>query len=282
MKKTSLVLLFALFVSATAFAGETEATTPAEPVESVVLAKKSADFKEKLRKLLGKSDEEPEEKAFPLSLSIDIASRYVFRGLDFGAGPAIQPGMAYSVGEKVNFEIGAWGSYTLGINSFAEIDMYAALSAGPMTFTFTDYGYPVDGVGDGGYFTYGFKKGTSHIYELAASFGGVDKFPVSIMVGQSLGGAIDNTGDGKRNWDNTYVELGYSPFEGIDIFLGMGGGFYLVNSAGKDRKFNVVNVGLSAGTEMKLGKAKLPIGGSLIFNPDQRNVYFVATIGLSN
>lgn len=279
MKKTSLLLLLAICVTTGAFATENEA---APQIESVVLAKKSESFKEKLRKLLGKSDEEPEEKEFPLSVSIDIASRYVFRGLDFGAGPAIQPGMGYSVGNKVTFEISAWGSYTLGINNFAEIDLCASLGVGPMTFTFTDYGFPLDGVGDGGYFTYGFKKGTTHVYELAAEFGGVDKFPISILVAQSLGGAIDNTGDGKRNWDNTYVELGYSPFDGINLFVGMGGGFYLVDSAEKGRKFNVVNVGISGQTAMNLGRAKLPIGASLIFNPDQRNVYFVGTIGLSN
>ena len=41
---------------------------------------------------------EPVEVSSKLSASIDIASRYVWRGTDFGNSPSIQPGIIYTSG----------------------------------------------------------------------------------------------------------------------------------------------------------------------------------------
>jgi hypothetical protein len=262
----------------------TELLAPEEG--SAVVEEKKADFKEKLKKILGVGEDEPVEeveKPFPLKMTVDFVSRYIWRGKDFGAAPNIQPGLSYSVGDKVSFTVGAWGSYTLGKNDYAELDLYSSLTAGPVSFGFTDYGFPLDGSGDGKYFTYSFDKGTTHYYEAFASFNGVDKFPMTLLFAEGVGGAIDNDGDGEKDYDNIYVELGYPVYKGINVFMGMGGGIYLTPVDGKDRNFNVVNVGLKASHTLNLGdKINMPVSGSLIFNPDARNVYFVATIGLSN
>jgi hypothetical protein len=56
-------------------------------------------------------------------------------------------------------------------------------------------------------------------------------------------------------------------------------GYYLAK--GK-QKFNVINVGLTASHDIEVKKLSIPISASVIFNPEARNVWFVAAIGLSN
>mgnify|MGYP001369321447 CR=1 FL=1 len=54
------------------------------------------------------SQDEPVEVSSPLSASVDIASRYVWRGTDFGNSPSIQPGITYTSGALT---LGAWSAW---------------------------------------------------------------------------------------------------------------------------------------------------------------------------
>lgn len=65
-----------------------------------------------------------------ITLSVDVASAYVFRGVTFNDGPVLQPGMEAEIGD---FVIGVWGNIdlddfdgTLEKGQFSEIDVYAA------------------------------------------------------------------------------------------------------------------------------------------------------------
>ena len=59
------------------------------------------------------------------SVGADLVSSYVWRGTQFGSGPAIQPGISYATG---GFEIGAWGSNSFSMNEGFEADLYAGYS----------------------------------------------------------------------------------------------------------------------------------------------------------
>jgi len=304
MKRTSLALSMAL-ASFGLYAGENpvEETTssyvlasadPETTATAEVLpeaAEKKSQLKEKLLHVLGIGEDEPvaeEEKAFPLGMTVDLVSRYIWRGSDYGNSPSIQPGLYYTAGKKdVTFTLGYWGDYAMTAraasavnpNAYMENDFYSTLAYKYLYVMFTDYYTNVSG--EGNYFKYRFPKGASHVYEMTYGYSGTDKFPMTIYVAHNVGGAIDYDGDGEKDLNGVYVDLSYPVYEGISLILGMASGpvYYLVG----DKKFNVVTAGITAGTELNLGKhIKMPVSGSLLLNPDQKTFRFVAKIGLSN
>jgi uncharacterized protein (TIGR02001 family) len=122
-----------------------------------------------------------EKDESPFTIGADLVSRYVFRGLDFGESPAIQPGLSYSY---KGLTVGAWGSYAfvatpLGIEAdlYASYNFHFGLSAG-----ITDYYFPgeqlkigpdsvINPIRNGKYFDYS----NSHFFELnvSQSFGDI-------------------------------------------------------------------------------------------------------------
>jgi len=86
-----------------------------------------------------------EEKESPLSIGADLVSRYVWRGLDYGASPSIQPYMEAAIG---NFAIGAWGAYTTNLPGVQEVDLYLRYTIMDMlTIGVTDYFFPDEVLG---------------------------------------------------------------------------------------------------------------------------------------
>ncbi|MDD3723697.1 MAG: hypothetical protein PHW92_14660 [Lutibacter sp.] len=138
------------------------------------------------------AQEEPKTK---LDVGVDFASRYVWRGLEFSDSPAVQPYAELTTG---NFKLGAWASYETGGQVVGqELDLYASYAFGPVSVGFIDYAFPVDGASDG-YF-----KMQNHVGEATLSFDGVEKFPLTVLLGVNV-----------YNDDNNsiYTELGY-PFK---------------------------------------------------------------------
>lgn len=286
MRKLSLLVLALLLASGFGWAAsggvsaETESATENQASDEVAAATdddEEGKVKAALKKIF-KNEDEPEEgmeeeKAFPLTIGLDLVSRYIWRGIDFGASPAIQPYVEYGLGDKVSWGIGVWGNYSFVGPVSSEFDLYTYLGFGPVTLTFTDYFFPSEVWGGDSYFTY--KKGkTGHVYELMLSLGG-DKAPVYGTAAVNLGGADQDF--------SSYFEIGATVYEGIDIFVSAAYdnyvGWYLAR--GK-QKFMVTQIGLSASHEIKTKKLNIPIGASVIFNPESRNAWFVASIGLSN
>ena len=109
-----------------------------------------------------------EESKPSFDIGVDIASRYVWRGLEFSDSPAIQPYAEYNSG---NFSLGIWASYETGGQVVGqEFDFYASYAIGAVSIGFTDYTFPVDGMSDG-YF-----QMKNHIGEAMLTFEGVEKF----------------------------------------------------------------------------------------------------------
>ncbi len=81
-----------------------------------------------------------------VGVSVDVVSRYLFRGADFGNAPNIQPTISYTIS---GFEIGAWAAYPVvspAEGGEEEIDFYLTYSqdvgSGAMSVGITDYYYP--------------------------------------------------------------------------------------------------------------------------------------------
>ena len=129
-------------------------------------------------------------------LGADVYNRYVWRGTDFGNTPAIQPSISYSAG---NFEVGAWGSWSVtGASGANENDLYATYSLGDFSFTVTDYFFP--SYNNDQFFEYG--EHGSHTIEASAGYSYQNLSVLAAM--NVLGNDTDNS---------KYIEASYGFYE---------------------------------------------------------------------
>jgi len=195
-------------------------------------------------------------------IGVDFASRYVWRGLEFSDSPAIQPFAEFNLG---NFTLGIWASYETGGQVVGqEFDLYASYSFGAFSLGFTDYSFPIDGVSDG-YFMI-----RNHIGEAMLSFDGVEKFPLTVLLGVNVYNDDANS---------VYTEVGY-PFKigetELSAFVGAGNEIYSL-----DGDFAVTNFGISASKDIKVTEVfSLGVSTSAIFNPNTEDAYLVFILSL--
>jgi len=219
----------------------------------------------------------------PVSAGVDIYSRYVWRGTDFGSSPSIQPCLEFSKG---GFTIGTWGAYTTNINAPAqEADIYLGYTFinDMFSITFTDYFFPTDGA-ENDYFVY--DDNTAHVFEGSLSFNGTDDLPIGFLVGTLIYGAdYDVNGDNRYS---TYCELSYSPeIKGMPVSVFMG--VNLTPASDDDLNFlvpvngfygddlGVCNFGFSAEKTLNITETfEVPLNVSLITNPMKGNIFLVA------
>lgn len=209
------------------------------------------------------------------NVAADINSRYVWRGLDYGASPSIQPTLSLS---KKNFEIGYWGAIsTLG--SYCETDLYLKYTLKSFSLTVTDYFFPLNTIPTTKterYFNYE-DKTTGHIFEGMLGWKGSEKFPLYVFVATSFYGADkDTSGDNRYS---TYVEAGYSfkiKDKTLDVFVG-----FTPTEGLYGNGIGIVNLGLTGIKKIKINdKFDLPAKVSLVFNPQTENIHLVFGITL--
>jgi uncharacterized protein (TIGR02001 family) len=148
--------------------------------------------------------------AAEVSLTADIASAYVFRGVTLNDGFVVQPGMEVS-GLPIPLTIGVWGNIdgddydgTLQKGQFSEIDLYASYDVEVGMF----------GLG-AGYCEYTYPQGGEADREFSIYAGADVLLAPAIAVYYGVGGAIEKS---------LYVEaeIGHSfePMEEMSIDLG--------------------------------------------------------------
>ena len=202
-----------------------------------------------------------------VGVSMELNSRYVWRGFDFGNSPSIMPEVTYTAG---GFEAGIWAAYaTNGNPAGTEIDYFLSYTfstdAGDISLSVTDYTFPDE---PGSYF-----DGDAHFIEIglaySTSFTEMTSFYVSGNV--FVHNDDDNAG---------YVELGLD-FDLSDVGLGLFAGFTpaeaeLYETTG----FAFINAGVSVSKEFELGDSGRSIGIStaLIANPNAERMFAVGGI----
>lgn len=213
-------------------------------------------------------------------VSGDIVSRYIWRGIDLGNAPSIQPGLSFTGGKNLsNLEIGVWGSYDFNGN-FQESDIYVSYTINEIfTATITDYYFP--GANNQNYFEYN-SDSTGHVFEGTLAFNGTDKFPLNVAV------SYDFYGADKSN--SMYAEISYpTSLHGIDVTPFAGASIVTRDEFNDEptsyyyctkEKFGLINVGATISKEVKITDSySMPIFGSVIFNPDSESMFIV--LGLS-
>ena len=181
-------------------------------------------------------------------VSCDIYNRYIWRGTDFGNNPSIQPGITYTTGPLT---LGAWSAWQFSGNG-SENDLFVSYSAGPLSFTVTDYYFPTNSGSDDNFLDFNPDSG-AHFIEASAS---------GEYKGVGVYGGYFFHEPGADN-ASIYLNLSYGPFS-----LGLGNGMYtsIDNEDGTD-KFDVVEFGITASNGV--------YSCSWILNPNQETTFLV-------
>lgn len=213
------------------------------------------------------------QSKFELNTSADIVSRYVWRGMDFGNSPAIQPTLSLGYG---GFEVGTWGSYTFSSLSSAsdEVDLWVSYSLNisklSITAIVTDYYFPNAGKKFGNFNNFDDIDGSgAHTLEAGLVLSS-ESFPLSLS---SYYNIYNDAGN------NMYFQLD-CPFEvdeyGVDLFVGATTGSKENPDYYGTEEFNIINVGLQVSKEIKITEDfSLPIFTSYIINPTLEQQYLV-------
>ena len=212
-----------------------------------------------------------------VSLSVDMASGFVWRGLLFNSLPVVQPSITFSSGK---ISLGAWASTPLVSRDDQpqEVDIFVNYQIMPfLLLNITDY-YVYHSNLSNSYFNYK-KEETCHTLDLQLIYTGSEYFPVKAMISTFIAGN-DLNAKGKNNY-SSYIELGYeNTLKGInwEVFTGMvpmASSFYDINC------INIINLGLGVSKSFQITPAySLPLSIKFTINPASESIYLTATIAL--
>ena len=197
---------------------------------------------------------------------IDLVSRYLFRGMDLGKGPSIQPNLAAT---WKGFSIGTWASYTMTGQGDLETDFFISKTFSFVTLAVWDFWIFNDADGFN-FFDYR-DKTTAHTLEASILLSGGEKLPFNFMAAYVFYGA-----DPSRS---LYLELQYVPkisIADLVVFAGYQakGTLYAENPA-------FVNLGCTVKKSIEVtDRFSLPLSLSLIVNPAVKSAWLVAGITL--
>ncbi len=197
-----------------------------------------------------------------------LMSRYVWRGVDYGDSPSLQPALTFTAG---GFSIGTWGAYSLAGTDdgvFSEHDLWMSYDieteSASFSFIVTDYHYPVARLK---YFDYAGDGEGAHTIEIAGAISGPESFPISLFAAYNVHNDPDNS---------LYIELGYF-FTLGDVELSLFAGGSTGQSAWYGTtKGALINTGLTVTKSLVITDTfSLPLSASFIVNPDLEHSYLV-------
>jgi hypothetical protein len=200
-----------------------------------------------------------------IEANVDIVSRYIWRGQEYGHTPSIQPGLSVTAKD---FTLGAWGAYKLTGDGDQETDFYLSKDIGPVNIAIWDY-WSFNDTSAMNFFNYS-RKNTSHLLETQILLSGGETLPFNLLGSYFFYGT-----DASRS---IYLELQYLHSIGKTNIIFFAG--YQAKGDYYAPRATFVNIGCTVEPVMLTDRFSLPIGISLILNPDRKSVYLVAGIYL--
>ena len=212
--------------------------------------------------------QEKVEKNNPFSASIELTTKYMWRGLEYGTSPAVFPSLNYSTS---GFNAFVMGAYTWD-GSHQEVDLGLSYTHKSFTLGAVDYYYPSSVGENDNYFNFK-NRDTGHSVETYLTIA-PDKTPVYLTLSTFVYGA-DKKLNGSQAY-SSYAEIGYTHTFNDDNNLSLALGAALNKSFYTDyeKGFNIVNIAVKYATAFELGKFKLPVSASYIINPYREKSYF--------
>lgn len=216
------------------------------------------------------------EKKLPFSGSVELTTKYLWRGQEYGEAPTFFPTLNFSTG---GLSIYATGAYTFD-NSWREADLGISYTGGDFTIGIVDYFYPsVVGANDR-YFNYK-KKETGHLIEGCLTYA-PSSLPISVLASTFFYGA-DKKENGNQAW-STYVELDYhydfSETDILSVAVGASMNKSLYNNF--ETGFSVVNVAVKYEKELYAAKKfTIPASVQYVVNPQKEKNFISFSLGLN-
>jgi hypothetical protein len=194
-------------------------------------------------------------KNIALNTEITIATRNIWRGLDYGSSPSMQGTLALT---KDFFEVGAWGTTTLngskeGFGTWLEL--YATAKYKDFSLTIDDYFFFNSADSLNNYFEWQ-RDRTQHFIEARLKY---DTDKLDLMAGYAF---YKNKGD-KTN--GIYLEAEYYPVRNLSFIVG---GVTSANWLSFYDAGGITTIGVSGRRMVNVSEQfALALKASLIFNP---------------
>jgi len=207
---------------------------------------------------------------------VDLANRWIWRGVNYSESPVIQPSIGYT-NNKLNVMI--WASYPFERRAYSEVDFTAEYQIlTKLKIGITDYFAINDSVGAKHNFFNLERKTTMHMLDAYAIYNPAKKIPVSLLYSLWFWGADRNQLTFEQNF-SSYIEAKYEKSFvkcKTSAFVGMtlGQGFYASRAA-------LVNLGVGISKLIPVSNClTLPAKVEFILNPETQNVYINAIISI--
>lgn len=208
-----------------------------------------------------------QERKSPFSVSLELSSKYMWRGIEYGTAPVAFPMLSYN---NKGFSIYALGAYAID-GSHQEVDLGLSYTHDKFVFGLSDYYYP-SSVGEKDSYFQLSNRSTGHSVEAYLTLTPF-KVPLWLTLSTYVFGA-DKKLDGEQAF-SSYAEIGYTysfnDNNALSLAVGanLNKGFYTDYEKG----FNVVNMTLKYATCFTFGKFELPASVSYILNPYKEKSY---------
>jgi len=204
--------------------------------------------------------------AVSISANVDLMSRYVWRGIDIGHAPSIQPELSAT---WKGFTLGTWGAFKLTGEGDQETDLFLSKTFSFVTVAIWDY-WSFNDTSAFDCFNYR-EKTTSHVLEAQILLSGGETLPFNFLASYLFYGADPSK--------SVYFELQYEhnlSLADLVIFAGyqVKGDYYATKPA-------FVNIGCTVSKSIQVtDRLSLPVCLSLIVNPAGKSAWLVAGITL--
>lgn len=216
------------------------------------------------------------EKKSPFSGSVELTTKYLWRGQEYGEAPTFFPTLNFSAG---GFSIYATGAYTFD-KSWREADLGISYTVSDFTIGVVDYYYPTVVGANDEFFNYKNKE-TGHMLEGCLSYA-PSSLPISVMVSTFFYGA-DKKENGDQAW-STYAELGYhhSFIECDELSVALGASLNKSFYNNFETGFSIVNIAVKYRRELYAAKYfTIPASVQYVINPQKEKNYISFSLGLN-
>ncbi|MEM1056153.1 MAG: hypothetical protein AAGI52_11550 [Bacteroidota bacterium] len=227
--------------------------------------------------------EVPEDRP-PVSLEagLTLTSRFIYRGINLGEAPQVQPRLSLNVGD---FQASLWGSHPLAQASdesvesprdanYREVLLWMLYNIDVGVGTLTPYVQNHFNPNTGQLFDFADNGDGAHFFQAQLMFSGDDRLPVDALVGWVF---YNDPGE------SVYFEGGYRfDLSGLNLRAFAGGvpGRSPFNGVPED-EVAITNIGLSAGRSIRLSdEFSIPVSVTFIANPYLEDAFAVFSISL--
>ncbi len=216
-----------------------------------------------------------ELKESKFGLGLELSTKYIWRGQEYGTSPTMFPSLSYS---NKGFTIGAIGAYNFN-DTHQELDLYLSYAFKGLSISVTDYYYPTAVGANDSYFT--FNKNTGHMLEGTISYEH-EKVPVWVLASTFFAGADKNL-EGQQAW-SSYAEVGthYDFLKNNSISVAVGAALNESFYNNFETGFSIVNIAFKYTYNIEFNSGwVLPLSTSYVINPQKEKGYLNVSAAIS-